>query len=151
MTALHSELWAVFFDEETELVIINYLKGDHSLIAITIERTCKRCDTEMHFNVKASLSDKFVWRWKWKGCKTNILVRDSSFFTKSKLPSMQLGVSQQTLVNSNKILDLTLSRFKLYVILVLRLLYWGFVYLNHNSSIPLHWHRGVVYLNWSLK
>ena len=95
------------------------------------------------------LSDKFVWRWKWKGCKTNILVRDSSFFTKSKLPSMQLGVSQQTLVNNNKILDLKWSRFKLYLILVLQLLYWGFVYLNHNSSIWPHWHRGVVYLNWS--
>ena len=37
-------------------------------------------------SVKASLSDKFVWR----GCKTNVLVRDDSFFTKSKLPSTQL-------------------------------------------------------------
>ena len=130
--ALHSKLRAVLFDKETELVVINYFKGDHGLI-ITIEKMYKLCDTEMCFNVKASLRDKFAWRCKRKGCKTNILVHDSSFFMKSKLPSKQLGVSQLTLVDSNKIPDLKLSRFKLYLIFVLRLLYWGVVYLNHNS------------------
>ena len=81
--SLHGELRAVLFGEETE-VVIDFLK-ERGLLAS--EKTCQRCDTEMRFNVKVSLSDKFVWRWKWKGCKTNILVRDSSFFTKSKLES----------------------------------------------------------------
>ena len=123
IVALHSKLRAVLFDKETELVVVDYFKGDHGLI--TIEKMCKLCDTEMCFNVKASLRDKFAWRCKRKGCKTNILVRDSSFVMKSKLPSKQLGVSQLTLVDSNKIPDLKLLRFKLYLIFVLRLLYWG--------------------------
>ena len=99
--SLHGELRAVLFGKETELVVIDYLKGDQSLLAI--EKTCQICDTEMRFSVKASLSDRFVWRCKRKGCKTNVLVRDGSFFTKSKLPSTQLSVSQQTLVDSKPI------------------------------------------------
>ena len=91
--SLHGELRAVLFGEETELVVIDYLKGNHGLLAI--ETTCQRCDTEMRFSVKASLSDKFVWRCKRKGCTTNVLVRDGSFFTKSKLPSTQLGVDSK--------------------------------------------------------
>ena len=71
--SLHGELRAVLFSEETVLVVI--------------EKTCQRCNTAMRFSVKASLSDKSVWRCKRKGCKTNVLVRDGSFFTKSKLPS----------------------------------------------------------------
>ena len=67
--SLHGELRAVLFGEETELVVIDYLKGDHGLLAI--EKTCQRCDTEMRFSVKAGLSDKFVWRCKRKGCKTS--------------------------------------------------------------------------------
>ena len=69
--ALHGKLRAVLFDKETELVVIDYFKGDHGLL--TIEKTCKQCDTEMRFNVKASLRNKFVWRCKQKDCKTNIL------------------------------------------------------------------------------
>ena len=92
--SLHGELRAVLFDDwETEPVVIDYLKGDHGLLAI--EKTCQRCDTEMRFSVKAGLSDKFVWRCKRKGCKTDVLVRDGSFFTKSKLPSTQLGVDSK--------------------------------------------------------
>ena len=62
--SLHGELRAVLFGEETELVAIDYLKGDHSLLAI--EKMCQWCDTEMRFSVKASLSDKFVLRCKAK-------------------------------------------------------------------------------------
>ena len=113
--SLHGELRAVLFGEETE-VVIDFLK-ERGLLAS--EKTCQRCDTEMRFSVKASLNDKFVWRCKRKGCKTNVSVRDGSFFTKSKLSlnkllhciylwsletpivsaSTQLGVSEQTLVD----------------------------------------------------
>ena len=37
--SLHGELRAVLFGEETELVAIDYLKGDHSLLAI--EKMCQ--------------------------------------------------------------------------------------------------------------
>ena len=92
--SLHCELRAVLFDDwETEPVVIDYLKGDHGLLAIAREDvpTMRHRD----FSVKASLSDKFVWRCKRKGCKTDVLVRDGSFFTKSKLPSTQLGVDSK--------------------------------------------------------
>ena len=51
--AVHGELRVVLFGEETELVVIDYFKGDHGLLAI--EKMCKRCDTEMHFNFKTIL------------------------------------------------------------------------------------------------
>ena len=85
--SLHGELRAVLFGEETE-VVIDYLK-DRGL-PVAIGKTCQRCDTKMRFSVKATLSNKFVWRCKRKGCKTNVSVRDGSFFTKSKLPLNKL-------------------------------------------------------------
>ena len=40
--SLQGELRAVLFGEETELVFIDYLKGDHGLLAI--EKTMRRRD-----------------------------------------------------------------------------------------------------------
>ena len=58
--SLHGELRAVLFDEETE-VVIDYLKDRGLPVANRKDvPTAQRCDTEMPFSVKASLSDKFV-------------------------------------------------------------------------------------------
>ena len=78
--SLQDELRAVLFGEETE-VVIDYLK-----IMVSQSQSKRRTnDATTRCSVKASLSDKFVWRCKRKGCKTNVSVRDGSVFTKSKL------------------------------------------------------------------
>ena len=78
--SLQDELRAVLFGEETE-VVIDYLK-----IMVSQSQSKRRTnDATTRCSVKASLSDKFVWRCKRKGCKTNVSVRDGSFFTKSEI------------------------------------------------------------------
>ena len=84
--SLHGELREVIFGEYQEMRMV-WLRR-RGLIAS--QKTCRKCDSNMHFRAKSNVTDGFVWCCKRKGCKTIVSARDGSFFEKSKLPMSKL-------------------------------------------------------------
>ena len=51
---------------------------------------CSCCNQAMKWSKDAHLSDGFRWRCNKRSCRTQVSVRDGSFFSKSRLPLQQL-------------------------------------------------------------